>query len=424
MLDIKFIREHPDAVKESLKRRFKQDRCVLVDKLLDLDKEWRSLKQEGDALRQKRNLLSEQVNRLKKQNKDIAVVLKDLKEVPNDIKKLEVRDGELQAEIKVLLKEIPNLLDDDVPVAQDEEGNKTLRTLGKKPSFKFSLKSHVDILHDLDLADLERAAKVSGARFYYLKNELVELDFAIIRFALDMLKKQGYTLMRTPDLLKKECMEGAAELGDFAETLYKSDDDLFLIGTAEQTLVSLHAGEVVKDLPLKYAGISECFRREAGAHGKDTKGIFRVHEFRKVEQLVYCHPDHARKMQETMIKISEEIFKKLKLHYRVISIASGALNDTAIKKYDLEVWMPVQNAFREMVSCSNCTDYQSHALNIRFQDGEKLVHPYLLNGTAIATPRILVAILENYQQKDGSIKVPSCLQKYVSFKVIKPKKNI
>ncbi len=425
MLDIKFIKEHTAEIKQMVKDRFKADRAKIVDKALVLYDEWRDIKQESDRLRQKRNMLSEEVNRLKKQGKDIAAVVKDLKNISEDIKKFEVRDAELQVELKVLLKQIPNVLDVDVPVAATEDGNKVLRVVGKRPVFTFPLKSHVDVLESLDLADLDRAAKVSGARFYYLKNELVELDFAIIRFALDMLKGHGYTLIRTPDLLQRSMMEGAAELADFEDTLYAiKDDSLFLIGTAEQTLASLHAGETLQKLPLKYAGISECFRREAGAHGKDTKGIFRVHEFRKVEQFVYCAPELSRKMQEEMIKISEEIFKKLGLQYRVISIASGALNDTAAKKYDLEVWMPVQNVFREMVSCSNCTDYQARKLGIRVQTKEGNVFPHLLNGTAIATPRILVAILENFQKKDGSIAVPKCLQKYVDFKVIKPKKSI
>ncbi|MDO8555642.1 MAG: serine--tRNA ligase [Nanoarchaeota archaeon] len=425
MLDIKFVKEHPDVVKQSLKHRFKTDRVKLVDQAIKIYDEWRDIKQESDVLRQKRNTLSEEVNRLKKQGKDAAETLKALKEIPEDIKKLEVRDTELQAELKVVLKKIPNLLDEDTPLAETEDGNVTVRLVGKPPKFDFPLESHVDVLQRLDLADLDRAAKVAGARFYYLKNELVELDFAIIRFALDVLKRHGYTLVRTPDLLQRSMMEGAAELADFEDTLYGiKDDDLFLIGTAEQSLASLHAGETLQKVPLKYAGISECFRREAGAHGKDTKGIFRVHEFRKVEQFVYCAPEDSRKIHEDLIGVAEEVFKALGFHYRVISIASGALNDTAIKKYDLEVWMPVQNAFREMCSVSNCTDYQSRKLNIRLQTKEGTVHPHLLNGTAVATPRVLVALLENCQQKDGSILVPQCLQKYVDFNVIKPKKSI
>ncbi|MEK6812705.1 MAG: serine--tRNA ligase [Nanoarchaeota archaeon] len=423
MLDIRYIREHKAEVLDMLKKRFKQERMKFVEEAIKIYDAWRELKQEADLLRQKRNQLSEEVNKLKKQGKDIQSTVKELKQIPEKIKQLEEKDAQLQQQLQEILKKIPNMLDKEVPIAETEEGNKVLRTFGKKTKQKFVLKSHVDLLKELDLADIERAAKVSGARFYYLKNELVELDFAIIKFALDTLKKKGYILIRTPDLLRKSKMEGAAELADFEETLYKiADEDVFLIGTAEQTLAALHSDEVVTQLPLKYAGISECFRREAGAHGKDTKGIFRVHEFRKVEQFVYCDPKNSKKMQEDMLKITEEIFKKLKLPYRVISIASGVLNDTAIKKYDLEVWMPVQQEYREMVSCSNCTDYQARKLNIRMQTREGTIFPHLLNGTAVATPRILAAILENYQQKDGSIKIPLVLQKYTGFKVIKAKK--
>ncbi len=423
MLDIKFIREHKEGVLASLRKRFKPNHEQYVNEAIKLYDGWRDVKQESDILRQKRNRLSEEVNKLKKQGKDVQNVLKELKQIPADIKNLEVRDAELQQKLHELLKKIPNLVDKDVPIHRDEAGNKTLRTFGKKVKPKFKLKSHVDLLKDLDIADIERAAKVSGARFYYLKNELVELDLAIIKFALDILKKKGYTLIRTPDLLRRKYMEGAAELSDFEDTLYKvtADEELFLIGTAEQTLAALHSNEILSRLPLKYAGFSECFRREAGAHGKDTKGIFRVHEFRKVEQFVYCDPKDSRKMQEEIIKVTEEIFKKLKLHYRIVSIASGALNDTATKKYDLEVWMPVQKEYREMVSVSNCTDYQARKLNIRYSLKEGTSVPHLLNGTAIATPRILAAILENYQHKDGSVRVPTCLQKYTGFKIIKAK---
>lgn len=423
MLDIKFIREHTEEVLASLRKRLRPQLEQHVHEAIKIYDQWRALKQEGDSLRQKRNALSQEVNTLKKEGKDIQSLLKQIRQIPEDIKRLEERDAQLQQQLHAILRKIPNLVDKDVPVHRDEAGNRTLRTFGKKPKLKFALKSHVDLLKELDIADVERAAKVSGARFYYLKNELVELDLAIIKFALDTLKKKGYALIRTPDLLRKSMMEGAAELADFEDTLYKisADEELFLIGTAEQTLAALHSNEILASLPLKYAGISECFRREAGAHGKDTKGIFRVHEFRKVEQFVYCYPKDSRKMQEAMIKVTEEIFKKLKLHYRIVSIASGALNDTAIKKYDLEVWMPVQKEYREMVSCSNCTDYQARKLNIRYASKEGTAFPHLLNGTAIATPRILAAILENYQQKDGSINVPAALQKYTGFKKIKRK---
>ncbi len=424
MLDVKFIRENANLVKESIKKRFLKDKINFVDEALDLYSEWTKAKQESDALRSQRNRVSEEINKLQKQSKDISAKVKEIKQIPIKIKEIEEKQNQAYTRLQEILKQIPNLLHSSVPIGQDESKNKVIRTFGAKTKFKFEPKSHIDLLKDLDLADLDRAAKVSGARFYYLKNELVELDLAVTKFALDLLKKKKFTLIRTPDMAREEAVRGAAELGDFKETLYGiKDEDLYLIATAEHTLASLHMNEMLSKecLPIKYAGISACYRREAGAHGQDQKGIFRVHEFRKVEQFIYCTPKDSWKFHEELIKNAEEIFKKLKLPYRVVSIASGALNATAAKKYDLEVWMPAQKTYRELVSCSNCLDYQSRKLGIRFKDGKETIHPHLLNATAVATPRILVAILENYQQKDGSVKVPAVLQKYVDFKKITAK---
>jgi seryl-tRNA synthetase len=423
MLDIKFVVAHPDVIKKDLEKRFKKDKIWMVDELLEDHTSWRHLKNEGDQLRSKRNELSLQVNKLKKEKKDVSKVLAEIKNIPDRIKKNEEELALLEQKINEKLTQLPNLTHESVPIGKDETANKVVRKNGTITKSKFSLKSHVDVIQELDLADMERGAKVSGARFYYLKNELAALDFAIMQFAMDRLRKKGYILVRTPDLLTKEAIKGAAELQDFEETLYNDQkEDLFLIATAEHAMAAYHMNETLEKLPLKYVAISECFRREAGAHGKDTKGIFRVHEFRKVEQFVLCHPNDSWKLHEELIKNAEELYKELEIPYRIINIASGELNNAAAKKYDLEAWMPAQNAYREMVSCSNCLDYQARKLNIRYHlKGERgFVH--LLNATAIATPRILVAILENFQQKDGSIKIPTVLQKYTGFKEIKSKK--
>ena len=419
MLDIRFVTAHPDIIKEDLKKRFKSDRIWMVDELLEQYQEWKKIKLEIDTLRHSRNALSEQVNKLKKEKKDAAKVLNEVKAIPEKIAKKEQESALLEKSINEKLHKIPNILEKSVPVGKDESLNKIVKKQGTITKPSFEIKSHVDIITKLDLVDLERAAKVSGARFYYLKNELAELELAVIKFAIDHLRKKNYTLLRTPDLLKKESIEGAAELQDFEETLYHDPkENLFLIATAEHAIAALHAGETLEKLPLKYVGFSECFRREAGAHGKDTKGIFRVHEFRKVEQFVLCHPDDSWKIHEELIKNTEEIFKELEIPYRVVNIASGELNDAAAKKYDLEAWMPAQKTYREMGSCSNCLDYQARKLNIRYQKGEERGFVHMLNATAIATPRILVAIIENFQQKDGSIKIPAALQKYTGFKKI------
>lgn len=416
MLDIKLLREKPDLVKKDLEKRFLKNLIPNVDKFAALDKEWRELKRKLDSLRHKGNLLSGEINKLKKENKPVENKLVEAKKNLVGIKSIEESIKKHRGGLDELLKALPNLTHKSVPVGKEEGQNKVIRVMRKKPKFSFTPRDHVDLISSLGLADIERASKVSGARFYYLKDELVLLELALERFALDLLNKKGYTLVRTPDMIKREAIEGAAELPDFEETLYKIDgEDLFLISTAEQSLASLHMGEIMnmRDLPLKYAGISSCYRKEAGSHGKDTKGIFRVHEFRKVEQFVYCRPEESWQLHEELLKNAEELFKKLKIPYRVVNIVSGCLNATAAKKYDIEAWLPAQKKYREVVSCSNCTDYQARKLNIKFRDGNEFRYVHLLNATAVATTRAIVAIIENYQQRDGSVKIPNILQPYM-----------
>ncbi|MEK6839933.1 MAG: aminoacyl--tRNA ligase-related protein, partial [Nanoarchaeota archaeon] len=301
MLDIKFVTAHPDIVKEDLKKRFKSDRIWMVDELLEEYQEWKKIKLEIDNLRHSRNTLSEQINKLKKEKKDASKVLNEVKAIPEKIAKKEQETTLLEKGMDKKLRKIPNILDASVPVGKDESFNKIIKKQGTIAKSSFEVKSHVDIITKLDLVDLERAAKVSGARFYYLKNELAELELAVIKYAIDHLRKKGYTFLRTPDLLKKEAIEGAAELQDFEETLYHDQkENLFLIATAEHAVAALHSDETLEALPMKYVAFSECFRREAGAHGKDMKGIFRVHEFRKVEQFVICHPKDSWKIHEEL----------------------------------------------------------------------------------------------------------------------------
>jgi seryl-tRNA synthetase len=288
---------------------------------------------------------------------------------------------------------------------------------GKKPSFDFSPKSHVDLIAELDLVDTERAGVVSGARFYYLKRELVLLDLALIQFAINNLLKKGFVLLETPYMIRRKPYEGVVDLADFEEMIYKIDkEDLYLIATSEHPIASFHMNELLdkNDLPLKYAGLSACFRKEAGSHGKDTKGIFRVHQFNKVEQFVFCKPEESWDLHEELIANAIGLYKKLGLHFRNVNICVGEIGSVAAKKYDLEVWMPAQNTYREIVSCSNCTDYQARRLNIRYrEEGNKKYYVHTLNSTAIATTRTIVAILENFQQPDGSILIPQVLRPYL-----------
>ena len=312
----------------------------------------------------------------------------------------------------------------DVPIAEDEEGDKVLRKSGKIPKFNFKIYNHVDLVSMIDGVEIEKATKIAGSRFYYLKGDLVRLNLALLQYALDILTDEGYTPYWTPYFTKHEVMAEAAELADFEEQLYKIEgEDLYLIATSEQPLAALHRKEVIdeKTLPRKYCGISSCFRREAGSHGKDTLGIFRVHRFEKIEQFIFCKPENSNELQEELISNAEKIYKNLKIPYRVVSIASGELNDMAAKKYDLEAYFPASKTYRELVSCSNCTDYQARKLNIRsgiLGDKSSFQILHTLNSTAIATERTICCILENYQQADGTVKIPEVLIPYMNGKKI------
>ena len=340
MLDIKLFRENPEAIKTSQKKRGKDEK--LVDKVLELDQVWRELLQRAEELKRERNTVSEKINQMKKESKAATAEIKKVKNVADEIVKLDIKINEALAKRDSMRYKIGNILSDDVPLGTNI---KVVRTWGIQPKFSFTPKAHADIIEDLDIADVTRAAELSGARFYYLKNELVKLNLALIHFAFDNLIDKGYTPMWTPYLLRHRPIEAAAELEDFKDQLYKIEgEELYLIATAEQTLAAFHMDEVLdgNKLPLKYVGFSTNFRKEAGSHGKDTKGIFRVHQFDKVEQFIFCKPESSNVIHEDMVKVTEELFQKLGLPYRVISIPAQDLNDNAAKKYDIEVWFPAQ----------------------------------------------------------------------------------
>ncbi|MGB9634983.1 MAG: serine--tRNA ligase [Candidatus Micrarchaeia archaeon] len=415
MLDIELFRKNPEIIKESERKRFRDP--SRVDEVIRLDVEWRTTQKKMEMMRKKRNEVSIKVGEMKKSGKDVQALVSEMRVLGDEISKMERVCEELIRKRDEIRYTIGNILHKDVPVAKDESGNRVIRKWGEVKRPDFEPVSHVDLLVKRGFVDLERAAEISGARFYYLKGELVKLNLALISYALDMLTQEGYILMHTPFIMKAEYMKGAAELGDFENTLYKIEgEDCFLIATAEQTLASYHAGQILNEeiLPLKYAGVSACFRKEAGAHGKDTKGIFRVHQFEKVEQYVYCLPEESWEWHEKMIKISERILQGLELPYRVVDIASGDMNDSAARKYDIEAWFPVQNKYRELVSGSNTTDYQARKLGVRVmrERGEKeIVHT--LNCTALATERTIAAIVENHQDAKGRIHIPEVLWKYM-----------
>ena len=430
MLDINYVRENPEIVQASEKRRGHD--LQIVAKLLELDSEWKKELRTVETLKHQRNVVSEEINTAKKQGKNTEMQQKiaEMRTVVEQIKASEVKVGFLLEERNKNLKSIGNILDASVPSGKDESENKELKKVGKIPKFKFPIKDHIELGLELDLIDLETAAKNSGARFYYLKNEAVLLSQALQRFAIDRLIKKGYTVIQTPYMLNKAALEGGVNLSEFQDTIYKiENEDLYLIGTSEHPLVALKKDQVLEEtqLPFKICGVSACFRKELGAHGRDTKGIFRVHQFNKVEQIVYCRPEDSEKFFKEMERNSEEMFKELGLPFRVVAICTGDIGNKQALQYDIEAWFPGQNekkgTYREVTSCSNCKDYQSVTLNTRFlrKDGTK-EYVHILNNTALTDTRPIIAILENYQTEKGTVKIPKALWKYMNgVKEIKKK---
>ena len=419
MLDIKLIRENPELVKDNLNKRGNPENIKMLEELIDVDRQWRQDLTKLNELRHERKLVTIEIATLKKTGKDASSKVEKAKQIDIEITNIEKEVAATEEQTRSYLMRLPNLLHETVPVGKDENDNVQARTWGTIPKFKFPVKNHIDLSLNLDIIDIERAGKVSGSRFFYLKKAGVLLDMALISFALEEIVKKGYAPVEPPYLMRRDAYEGVTALSDFEDVLYKiENEDLYLIATSEHPMAAMFKDEVLKEeeLPLKLAGISACFRKEAGAHGKDTRGIFRTHQFNKIEQFIFCTPEESWKLHEELIHNAEELVQKLGLPYRVVNVCTGDIGTVAAKKYDIEAWMPAQNAYREIVSCSNCTDYQARRLNIRYREKEGaptkgFVHT--LNSTAIATGRTIVAIIENFQQEDGSIVVPKVLRKYM-----------
>ena len=420
MLDPKIIRDEPDRIKQMLK-----DRAVEFDfeKMLDLNKSRKEMMMQSDELKQKRNQMSVKIGSEKKAGNDASELLKEMGEISKKLDELENSRKTVDDDYHNLSFSIPNLIHDSVPKGADESFNKQVRTWGEIPKFDFEVKDHIDLGLELDIVDLERASKTAGARFYYLKNGLVKLGQSLTAFALDFVSGKNYNLIQPPYMINRQSMEGAVIADDFEDVIYKvQDEDLFLIGTSEHAIASMYYDEILEGskIPLRYASISPCFRKEAGAHGKDQKGIFRVHQFEKIEQFIFCRPEESWEEHEKMIKNTEEFYQQLEIPYRLMLLSSGDMGKVSAKTYDIEAWMAGQNAYREIVSCSNCGDYQSRRLKIRFRDksNEDTKYIHTLNSTLIAIERTMVAILENNQTKDGHIEIPKVLQKYFGNNLI------
>jgi seryl-tRNA synthetase len=420
MLDPKIIKDNPKIIRDMLKARAVE---FNLDELVESDQKRRNLILKTDEIRKKKNQVALEIAQKKKSGEDISPSLDEMKNISGKLAKLELLQSEIDKKYSNLALTIPNLIHESVPIGKDETANIEIKKWGAIPEFDFKINDHIDISSNLDLVDLERAAKVAGARFYYLKNDLVRLNQSLIHYALDFLAEKNYSLVQPPYMINRKSMEGAIITEDFEEVIYKiENEDLYMIGTSEHAMAAMRSDEIIegKDLPLRFAGVSPCFRKEAGAHGRDQKGIFRVHQFDKIEQFVFARPEESWKEHERMLSVAEEFYQKLEIPYKVMLLSSADMGKISAKTYDIEAWMAGQSAYREIVSCSNCLDYQARRLKIRFRDktNEETQYLHTLNSTLVATSRVLVSIMENFQTKDGHIVIPKVLQKYIGKNII------
>jgi len=422
MIDINLIREKPEIIKETLKKRNQNEKIKILEFLIEKDKKWKKLKQQSDKLRSEQKKLNLQINSNKKQGKNIKKEIKQAGINRQKLLKTEEEKEKLEQEINKELNKIPNLLHKSVPTGKDESKNKVIKKYGKPKKVSFKLKSHGEIIESKEQGNFERATKISGAGFYFLNDKIAWLNQAIIRYAIDFLRKKGYNYVEPPLMMRRKPYEGVVELQDFQDVMYKiENEDMYLIATSEHPLIAQYINTNIKEekLPIKLAGYSMCFRKEIGSHGVDTRGLFRTHQFNKVEQIIICQEKDSWKYFEELLKNTEQMFKELGIPYRLLEMCSGDLGNMKAKQIDLELWMPRQGKYQEVTSLSNCTDYQARKLKIKSIDkylNKKVLHT--LNNTAIATSRVLVGIIENFQQKDGTILIPKALHKYTGFKKI------
>ena len=423
MLDLKFIKDNLEAVKENIKNRFMQVDADLVAALYD---KRNALIGNIDNLRRKRNENADKMKG-KMAAEERQVLVAEGKQLKEDIAVAEAELKETETTLYLEAGRIPNMAHPAAPVGKEDKSNLELRRVGKIPEFDFKPKDHLELGQSLNLIDFETATKVSGTRFYYLKNQAVLLELGLIRYALDILAKKGFTLTITPDIAREEIVAGIGfnPRGEESNIYTLEGTDQCLVGTAEITLGGYYSDQILEKeaLPLRIAGLSHCFRREAGAAGQYSKGLYRVHQFSKVEMFVFCLPEDSEKMHEELLAIEEEIYQGLEIPYRVVDTCTGDLGAPAYRKFDLEAWMPGRGDtgdWGEITSTSNCTDYQARRLKIRYREDGKTRHVHMLNGTAIALSRAPIAILENFQQKDGSVKIPARLVSYTGFDAIRP----
>jgi seryl-tRNA synthetase len=422
MLDIQLIRDKPDFVKERLSTRG-GDHYLLVDRILLLDQERRSILRELESLRSERNRVSKEIGTMKKRSLDTSDLEAQVKKIRESVEKLEAKLSLVEKQMKEVMLRLPNIPHESVPIGEDEKDNLEVRRYGTPRDFNFEPKPHWEIGEKLDILDFERGAKLSGSRFTVLKNVGAKLERALINFMLDMHAKKGYVEVIPPHLVKPEVLEGTGQLPKFEEELYKCErDNLYLIPTAEVPLTNLFRDEILREdqLPIYLMSYTPCYRREAGAYGKDIRGIIRQHQFNKVELVKIVKPEDSYQELEKLTQDAEDVLRALELPYRVVLLCSGDLGFSSAKTYDIEVWFPSQGRYREVSSCSNCEDFQARRINTRFKDAQgrnRYVHT--LNGSGLAVGRTMAAILENYQREDGSVVVPHALRDYLKLDIIR-----
>lgn len=416
MIDIVLLRENPDLIKETCKRKFQTAKLKLVDEALKKDVVWRKLKGEADDLRASRNKISKEIGEAKKAGKNASSLLKKAASIPDAILDVEKKMYALEDEIKAILMQLPNVMHRSVPLGKDASENKVLEVIGKPKKPAFEVKSHAEIAEKLGLGDFDSSARVSGNGFYYMQGPLALLNQALLRFAIDVMVKRGFTYVETPLMLHSSVINNVTDLNDQKNQIYKIDgEDLYLIGTSEHALIGRYIDTILneKQFPLKQTSYSMCFRKEIGSHGIDEKGFFRTHQFNKIEMVTICTPEDSMKLYEEMKDITIDIFKQLGIPIRVLAICSGDLGDLKHVQVDIEAWSPRKGEYFEVGSCSNLTDAQARRLKIRCDGPRGRYVPHTLNNTALASSRALVAILENYQQKDGTVKIPAALEPYM-----------
>lgn len=419
MLDIRLFRENPDLIKENLKKKFQEEKIPKVDEVIKLDEEVRDLQKQTEELRARRNKLSQEINSLKKDGQDASSQIQEAKDLPKKIDDIESVMKEKKAAMRDIMMIIPNIIHESVPIGKDDKENVEVKRYGEPRKFEFDVKSHVDIVEALGVADFETSAETSGNGFYYLKGDLALLNMALVNYARDYMVKQGYQYVEPPLMIRKRVLEGVYSNEEIADMSYKiEDEDLYLIATSEHPLIGMFIEKTLKksDLPVKITGFSACFRKEIGSHGIDEKGLYRTHQFNKQEMIVICEPEDSYKLYREMMDHSIAVFQGLGLPIRELECCSGDLADLKAKSADLEAWSPRKDGYFEITSCTNMEEAQARRLNIKIDDGKQKYFAHTLNNTVIATSRAMVAILENFQNADGSVDIPEALWPYMGGK--------